>query len=223
MKLISTITLTIILTMPSISWAETRYVTDEFKVTLRSGTSTSNNIITMLKSGVKVNIIEDDKETKYTLVETNKGKKGYVLTRFLDTQPSGRQLHSQLQEKSLRQKELIKSLNSQLKSLNLNKIDTEKNLTSANDLLSDTSNELEQLRKKTKNTVAIIEKNEAQSTLIQRLEKEKAQLIAENNSYKDSTAMDWFIRGAGVSLLAFFIGIIVTRIRWQKRDSWGDF
>ena len=31
------------------------------------------------------------------------------------------------------------------------------------------------------------------------------------------------VRGGAVSLIAFVIGILVTRIRWKKRDSWGSY
>ena len=94
---------------------------------------------------------------------------------------------------------------------------------SLNAELTYTSNELADLRASTQNTVAIIKKNKKQRQLIDQLNSEKDQLLSENNGYKDSTAMDWFIRGSAVSLLAFLIGIIVTRIKWQKRDSWGEF
>jgi uncharacterized protein YgiM (DUF1202 family) len=46
---------------------------------MRSGTSTSNNIIIMLKSGQTVKILEQDLKSQYSLVETEEGKTGYVL------------------------------------------------------------------------------------------------------------------------------------------------
>lgn len=223
MKLL-TISFTLIFSILSTSiWAETQYVTDEFKVTLRTGSSTSNSILTMLKSGETVKVIQQDEDTKYTLVETSKGVQGYMLTRFLDTQPSGRQLHAQLQTKSKKQKESIKSLKSKLNTLKTSKNDADTNLNSTNKLLTETTDELDKLKNATRNTVAVIEKNKTQQTLIQQLELEKSQLLIENNDLKDSTAMDWFIRGSGVTLLAFFFGILVTKIRWKKSDSWGDF
>jgi SH3 domain protein len=48
-------------------------------------------------------------------------------------------------------------------------------------------------------------------------------LTDENATLKDSTRMDWFIRGAAVSLVAFLIGILMTRIRWKKQESWGSY
>ncbi len=211
------------LSSSSLSWAETRYITDEFKVTLRTGTSTTNSILTMLKSGEAVKFIEHDDATKYSLVETSKGKQGYVLTRFLDTLPSGREQFSTLDIKSKKQNETIKALRSELKELNQINSNTDSQAKSLTTQLIDTAEELEQLKSATRNTIAIIEQNKDQQTLIFQLETDKAQLLAENNSYKDSTAMDWFIRGSGVSLLAFLIGIIVTRIKWKKNDSWGEF
>ena len=40
------------------SVAETRYITDQFEVTMRSGTSTSNSIISLLQSGQAVTLLD---------------------------------------------------------------------------------------------------------------------------------------------------------------------
>ena len=39
---------------------DTGYITDEFEVTMRSGTSTSNSIVRMLRSGEAVTVLEED-------------------------------------------------------------------------------------------------------------------------------------------------------------------
>ena len=70
------------------------------------------------------------------------------------------------------------------------------------------------------NTILVLQQNDSLKTRINDLEADKLKLLKENTTYKDSTAMDWFIRGASVSLIAFLLGIIVTKIRWKKRDSW---
>jgi len=71
--------------------AEIRYITDEFEITMRSGTSTANNIVRMLQSGEAVTVLERDLVSKYSLVETEDNKKSYVLSRFLMAQPAARQ------------------------------------------------------------------------------------------------------------------------------------
>ena len=207
----------------SASWAESLYITDQFEVTLRSGTSTSNSIISMLKSGQKVELLEQDVATKYSLVETADGKKGYVLTRYLDPQPSGRERFDSLLQQSEQLKQSIAQLKQQLSELKSGKQSDDQTINQLNQDLSKTKKTLQQLREDTSDTVRVLEQNENLQTRINVLENEKKILTDENMQYKDRTAMDWFVRGAGVALVAFLIGIIVTRIRWKKRDSWGSY
>ena len=59
--------------------------------------------------------------------------------------------------------------------------------------------------------------------MVEQLREEKAILVETNSELSDSTRLDWFVRGGAVSLIAFIIGIVVTRIRWKKQDSWGSY
>ncbi|MCW8907421.1 MAG: TIGR04211 family SH3 domain-containing protein, partial [Sedimenticola sp.] len=70
--------------------AETRYVTDEFKVTLRSGESASHKILRMLPSGYPVEVVSSNSENGYSMVKTRDGATGYILTRQLMPIPSAR-------------------------------------------------------------------------------------------------------------------------------------
>lgn len=203
--------------------AETRYITDQFEVTLRSGTSTSNNIISMLKSGQAVTVLEEDVATKYSLVETENGKKGYVLTRFLDIEPSGRERLATLQVSADKLRGTIEQLRTELNEYkNIKKDDTQKISTLQNNLTR-TEQELEDLKEATRDTIRVLEQNDTLKTRINELEADKLTLSEENAGYKDTTARDWFVRGAAVTLIAFLLGILVTRIRWKKRDSWGSY
>lgn len=205
------------------SLAQDLYITDQFEVTLRSGTSTSNSIIAMLKSGQKVELLEQDVATKYSLVQTEDGKKGYVLTRYLDEQASGRERFNNLQQQAEQLKATISQLKKQLSEFKSTKQGDDQNISQLQSDLARTRKALADLREATSDTVRVLEQNENLQTRINVLESEKKILTDENMQYKDRTAMDWFIRGAGVSLAAFLIGIIVTRIRWKKRDSWGSY
>ena len=70
---------------------ETRYVTDQLEITMRSGTSTQNSIVRMLRSGTAIEVIETDDESGYSRVRMSSGTEGWVLTRFLMTEPSSRE------------------------------------------------------------------------------------------------------------------------------------
>lgn len=207
----------------SSSWAETRYVTDQFEVTLRSGSSTSNSIISMLRSGQAVKVLEQDAETKYSLVETQNGKQGYVLTRFLDVEPSGRERFQRLSVESEKQLNTINTLQKELNDFRQSRKQDQSSIAELQMSLSRTRSELAQLKEATRDTIRVIEQNDSLKARINELDADILRLTKENTAYKDSTAMDWFIRGAAVSLLAFLLGILVTRIRWKKRDSWSNY
>lgn len=203
--------------------AAKKYVTDVFEVTMRSGTSTSNNIVKILKSGQAVEVLEEDLASQYSLVEIDDGKKGYVLSRFLDNIPSARERLTFLQEKSDQQKQTVASLGNEIKQLK-SELDNEQtdNDSLKNTLLASES-ELDRVRTASENTLSILDDNNRLQSVVEILREEKQSLSDENDSLKDSTKMDWFIRGAAVSIIAFLLGIIVTRIRWRKQDNWGSY
>ena len=60
-------------------------------------------------------------------------------------------------------------------------------------------------------------------SVVEQLRQEKSELTQVNAELSDSTQLDWFVRGGAVSLIAFVVGILVTRIRWRKQDSWGSY
>ena len=205
------------------SVAETRYITDQFEVTMRSGSSTSNSIISLLQSGQAVTLLEQDPETQYSLVETANGKQGYVLTRFLINQPAARERLEKLQVKSEQLQNTIDDLQQELTNYRNIKQTDNQQIEQLQNNLQQTEKALSDLKLATSDTVGVLNKNKSLQSRISELVEEKERLSEENARYKDSTAMDWFVRGAAVSLIAFLLGILVTRIRWKKQDSWGSY
>lgn len=203
--------------------AETRYITDEFEVTMRSGTSTSNNIVRMLRSGDAVTLLEEDLASRYSLVETSDNKKGYILTRFLMERPASRDSLQQLQTTYRQQLEQLQQQESDIDRL-MQALSQEQN---DNEILETTLRALEQelseIQNASADTLNILERNTELETAVAQLVEEKNQLSLENTVLKDTTKMDWFMRGGAVSLIAFLVGILITRIRWRKQDSWGSY
>jgi SH3 domain protein len=210
-------------TVWQVSSANTRYITDEFEVTMRSGTSTSNNIIRMLKSGQSVKVLEEDLASKYSLVETNDGKTGYILSRFLLEGSSARDRLEKLKVKDTKQEDRIATLNVELKDLedelNIERTDNSQ----LKETLQISEEELGRVKEVSENTLSILNDNNRLKQIEQDLRAEKFLLSEENTNLKDSTKIDWFIRGAAVSLIAFLLGIAVTCVSWKKKDSWGSY
>jgi len=203
--------------------AEDRYITDEFEVTMRSGTSTSNSIVRMLHSGQRVSVIEVDLASQYSLVETDEGKQGYVLSRFLMPEPAARQSLQELRQRYQQQETRIDGQSSEIDALNQALTQEQSDNKALKTTLRASEQELSEVRNAAQDTLNILEQNKRLQTVVDQLREEKAQLTEVNAELNDSTKLDWFIRGGAVSLIAFVIGILVTRIRWKKQDSWGSY
>jgi SH3 domain protein len=210
------------LTFPAVG-AEEKYISDDIEVTLRSGTSTTNSIVDLLRSGDPVVVIEEDLTTQYSLVETADNKRGYVLTRFLMDQPSAREtlielqaLHQTLQSRMAQQQAEVERLDRELTQANTDNENLKNTLRAS-------EQELGTVRSAAADTLDIIEQNQRLQTVVAQLQKEKDSLEEQNTVLRDSTRLDWFIRGGAVALVALLIGILVTRIRWRKNDSWGSY
>jgi len=77
--------------------AESMYVTDLIKLTLRSGPGTEYKILAVVESGQQVEVIEPGED--WSLVRLSNKKMGYVLSRYLASEPTYNILFEQLQGK----------------------------------------------------------------------------------------------------------------------------
>ncbi|MCG6891220.1 MAG: TIGR04211 family SH3 domain-containing protein [Gammaproteobacteria bacterium] len=203
--------------------AEVKYVTDEFEVTLRSGTSTANSIVRLLRSGAEVTVLENDPATQYSLVETEDGKQGYVLSRFLVESPAAREILKDLRVKYEQQQLRLEQQQTEIEQLQQSLQQEQADSQTLKNTLRASEKELSEVRDAAQNTLNILEQNKRLQTVVDQLREEKTLLSDTNAELSDSTQIDWFVRGAAVSLIAFIIGILVTRIRWRKQDSWGSY
>ena len=222
-RLLQPVVLILLLPLSATLAAETRYITDEFEVTLRSGTSTANSIVKLLRSGEAVTVLEEDLASQYSLVETADNKKGYVLSRFLIEQPAARETLQKLQSEFERQRQNLQQQAGEIEILNQALAQEKSDNSALKSTLRASEQELSEVRTAAENTLDILEQNKRLQNVVEELQRQQQVIVDENAELKDSTRLDWFVRGGAVSLVAFVIGILVTRIRWRKQDSWGSY
>jgi SH3 domain protein len=203
--------------------AEVKYVTDIFEVTMRSGTTTGNAIVRLLRSGESVTILEEDPVSQYSMVETDGGKQGYVLSRFLTDEPAARETLQDLLGKYESQQLQVSEQQAEINQLKQSLLQEQGDSEALKITLRASEQEFAEVRDAAQNTLNILEQNKRLQTVVDQLREEKTVLSETNAELSDSTQIDWFVRGAAVSLFAFIIGIVVTRIRWRKKDSWGSY
>lgn len=192
-------------------FAETMYVSDKLKVTVRSGPGTEYKILDIAESGDRVEILETGED--WTLVRLANGKEGYVTTRYLVPDPTYAIRFDQLQakhksltqqaaallEENTRLKEENKQLSSALD-------DTEKSLKKLDDAYQELkAGSAEFLTLKTKYQ-KVSEQLAEQTQKASRLDKELSKV--ELNQY-----IKWFLAGSGVLLVGFIVGFSARRGR----------
>lgn len=200
----------------------TQYVSDMLEVPLRTGSSLGHRIVRMLPSGTAVEVIRTDKDTGYSLVKTPNGTQGWILTRYLMDEPSARERLAEAQQALEPLTTENADLKARIDTLTAEKTELESSYEQLSEENRRLSQELTQIRRTAANAVAIDEQNKALQERVVSLEQALQIAQQENQSLADRSAKRWFLLGAGVLLLGIILGLIVPRLRWQKRNRWGD-
>jgi len=212
-KLLLIIGICVLLFSPFAS-AETMYVTDLLKLTLRSGPSTGHKILAVIESGQIVDVLEPGAD--WSLVRLQNGKEGYVLTRYLTLKPTHSIRLEQLQKKQtalMRQAAALLEENMRLKSEN-SKLRAD---------LADNKKTFKQLRMKYDKLKADSTEFLALKTRYQKVSAELKQQTSRADKLDEALSkieinqyIKWFLAGSGVLLLGFIIGFSTRR---QRRRS----
>ncbi len=221
MKYLISISAVIFLSI-NIAHAKTRYVTDIFQVTLRSGKSTQNEIVRMLPSGTALEVMESDKKTGYTRVRTPSGKEGWVLTRYLMDLPSARARLSRAETKLAQAEQQLSKIKQESNVLGKQQNTLESERKKLSDQNRKLSRELARIKQISANAIQMSSENQRLKKQMAENDREIQFLQQENASLQDRSSRDWFIVGALVVVASMIFGILLTRIRWKKKSSWGD-
>jgi SH3 domain protein len=78
-------------------WADTVYVSDVIRISIRSGPGNDQKILTVIESGQPMEVLKAGEE--WSFIQLPNGTEGYILSRFLTPQPPTRHRLEQLDEK----------------------------------------------------------------------------------------------------------------------------
>lgn len=205
------------------AFTETRFVTDQVRITLRSGESTEHKVMQMLPSGSALEVLSYNEATGYSHVRTEEGDVGYVLTRLLTTTPSARQRLAVAEQRLLELQQEPEKLASKLVALQKEYDELKANHEKAESDARGLKAELEEIRFAATNAVNIADERNMLRKRVAALNGEVGELKLDNQDLRNQSERKWFMMGAGAIVIGILLGLLLPRLRFRRRrDSWGS-
>jgi len=203
-------TLLFLFFLVSISGAETMYVSNIIKITLRTGPGTDHRVVKMLESGQKVEIIYQ--EADWSQVRLEDGDKGWLLTRFVSAEKPSSVLLKSLQNNHDLLLKKTKNIREENKNFTKENNSLAAELTASQKELKKITDKYSSLKKESADFISLKSNYEkARKNLSEQTEKVavmEKQLVNKN--------IILFLLGAGILLIGFIVGF---SSRKQRRRS----
>jgi len=213
--------LSLSLTLPAT--AESVWVSDQFEVMLRTGPSTNNAIQLMVSSGTELEVLGEDAESGYTQVRTGGGTEGWVLSRYLMSEPSARQQLETLTQQLTNANAKGSSMGTQLSAIRTEYDGANRRIRQLEQEKSDLQAQVDEVTQKASNTLAIDRQNQSLQQQLTDAEIRVSTLEQENATLSGQTTRNWFITGALVLFGGVLLGLILPRMKFQRRSRYDSF
>lgn len=191
--------------------AETMYVTDVLRLSLRSGQSIEHKIMAVIESGRQVDVLEYGPE--WSLVRLPDEREGWVLSRYLTPYPTHNIRLADLEKKHKQlkaQASVMLEENAKFKQEN-RRLDAQ--LAAKRMELTKISSEFELLKADSAEFLNLKAKYEAAAAQLADKTKKLAQIEEQMSKLQLYHYIKWFLAGSGVLLVGFIIGFSAKRQR----------
>lgn len=195
---------------------QTRWVTDEWRINLRSGAGNEYRIIDVLPTGTSMQLLESGEG--WSRVRTGAGAEGWVPAQYLMSQPPAAQRVQSAQAELDSARERIAVLEADLEQARAELAAAQGEVQSLGGARQRLTQKLDQARV----GLELSEENKRLKKQAIDLQRRIQDLESETVRLSDRSRQDWFVVGAGVLFAGMLVGIIVTRIRWRKRSNWNQ-
>lgn len=195
--------------------AETVVVKDVLPINVRSGAGTGHGIVAAAKSGERLVVL--DKKPGYVKVRTPKEKEGWVLSRFVQTEPVARELLQQAVAKKEKAETQYQEAQAALDELRASHAELEKQYAALQTQHLAVSSDLKQVSEAAASTLEIQQRNEELQAEVVKTE-EARQKMQDHMDYRQIRRSNMLL-GAGILLAGLLIGLIVPLLR-PRKSSW---
>jgi SH3 domain protein len=200
--------------------AQTRYVSDELVITLRTGPSTQNAIIRNLTSGDSMQALGTNDDGNYTRVRLPSGTEGWVLTQYITPERVASDLLVEATRNLTAARERVSELEAQLASVSGDLSQTRQQLNETASVNSRIDSELQDIREVSANALAIRERNESLLRRVNELSADLDRATMANSELASRSRQNWFVVGAAVLFGGVVIGLVAPSLRRRRSTNW---
>jgi SH3 domain protein len=203
------------------SCAATAYVTDSFEITLRTGPTTENRIITMLSSGEALEVLEtrDDWTHVRFLDSEREQKEGWVLSRYLVNRQPWEAQAERLSKENTSLKEKLAMMEKKWEDSSQQGDELQKKFQQTSEALKKVQADFDSLKDESTHFLKLREQYEAANAALQTAQSTVQELTKKNEILRSSQNIRWFLAGGVVFLSALLIGLIIGRREKKRRTG----
>ncbi|MDJ0987359.1 MAG: TIGR04211 family SH3 domain-containing protein [Desulfobacterales bacterium] len=187
------------------------FISDNLKITLRSGPSTGNKILAVLQSGQTVEVVNPGDE--WSQVTMADGKEGWVLSRYLTPNPTH---NLRLERLDTKHKNLMAQAAALLEENNKLKAESKRlrsEFQTTQNQMQKTTSEYETLKTEAAEFLTLKANYDRAASQLAK-QTEKAQTLEEQLTKMEMNyAIKWFLAGSAVLIVGFLIGFSTKRQR----------
>ncbi|OLQ87507.1 arylsulfatase [Vibrio ponticus] len=188
----------LIIAAPS-AMAQDRYISDNLFTYMHSGPSNQYRIIGSVNAGEKVKLLSTNKENGFSEVVDDRGRKGWVSTKFVTVQESMTTRLPRLEKE-------LADVKSKLANANEN---ADKEKAGLVDSLETSNSQIAQLKKS----------NSEMNQQLLASQSEVRDLRAKLDTQKDDLLMKYFTYGGGVAGIGLLLGLLLPHIIPRRKRS----
>lgn len=205
---------------PILSQTKTAYIKDTLYVPIRSGDSNQYRILHKgLKSGTKLNIIEENDDKTWVKVTTENGTEGWLPSQFISTSKTANLLVDSYKSDAEKARKELNELKTSYASTDAK---LKKEALTAEEYFNENTKltlELQKIKSISSNAIAMDQNYQDLLEQHELLKTKYDTLFAENENLKADQRLSFLLYGAGLIILGMLLMIILPMLKPKQRFS----
>ncbi|UTA49298.1 TIGR04211 family SH3 domain-containing protein [Simiduia sp. 21SJ11W-1] len=199
---------------------ETRYISDQLFVPLRSGQGNQYRIIHRgLPSGTSVKFIEQSEDGEWSLVEVRNGEQGWIRNQYLLEEPTAGVKLARTEAEMAKLRKDYENLQNDYRALSGDKSSALNNISSLTAQRDQLAEELANIKQLSANAIDLNERYQALLEKHQMLQTEADILKASNQRLENDKVHNHWIYGASILGVGMLFTLIIQGFSGRKRKS----